>query len=138
MTVVAITVPGQVVVIITGGVAVELAWPGAGLEAAALSLVSVVPMVIVREISRVGDSPTQSLALLSCHDGAELCQQPITPVTQRVHMEIITVLSIRCGCCGPFCCCRSSGIFGGGLHCCSWCCCFFRGCIRAYNIVKST
>ena len=131
MTVVAITVLGQVVVIITGGVAVELTWPGAGLEAAALSLVSVVPVVIVREVSRVGDSPTQSLALLSCHDGAELCQQPITPVTQRVHMEIITVLSIRC-------CCRSSGIFGGGLQCCSWCCCCFRGCIWAYNIVKST
>lgn len=81
MTVVAIIVPGQVVVIITGGVAVELARPGAGLEAAALSLVSVVPVVVMREISSVGDSSAQSLALLACHDGAELCQQPIAPVT---------------------------------------------------------
>ena len=140
MTVVPIIVPGQVVVIITGGVAMELAWPGAGLEAATLSFVSVVPVVVVRERSSVGHSSAQSLALLPCHDGAELCQQPIAPVTQRVDVEILTVLSIRCGSCGrscrPLCCCCRRGGRFRGLYSGSWCCGLFRGCIRAYNIVR--
>ena len=91
MTVVAVIIPGQVVVITTGGVAVELARPGAGLEAATLSLVSVVTVVVVREIPRVGHRSAQSLALLASHDGAELRQQPVAPVTQRVYVEIIAV-----------------------------------------------
>ena len=122
MTVVAVTVPGQVVVIITGGVAVELARPGAGLEAAALSLVSVVTVVVVREIARVGHSSAESLALLASHDGAELGQQPVAPVTQRVHVEIIAVPGIRGGCCCLSCgplggCGRRGGRFGCGPHC---------------------
>ena len=148
MTVVAVIIPGQVVVIITGGVAVELARPGAGLEAATLSLVSVVTVVVVREIARVGHRSAQSLALLASHDGAELRQQPVAPVTQRVHVEIIAVPSLGGGCCrlscGPLGCCgrRGSGRRGGrsgrGPHCGSWCGGFLRGGIRAYNMVGST
>ena len=143
MTVVAVTVPGQVVVIITGGVAVELARPGAGLEAAALSFVSVVSVVVVREIPSVGYSSAQSLALLPRHDGAELGQQPVAPVTQRVHVEIIAAPGLRRGCCrlscGPLGCCgRRGGRFGRGPHSGSWCGRFLRGGVRAYNMVRST
>ena len=143
VTVVAVTVPGQVVVIITGGVAVELARPGAGLETPALSLVSVVTVVVVREIPSVGHSSAQSLALLASHDGAELGQQPVAPVTQRVHVEIIAVPGLGgCCCrlsCGPLGCCgRRGGRSGRGPHCGSWCGGFLGGGIRAYNMVGST
>ena len=121
----------------------ELARPGAGLEAAALSLVSVVAVVVVREIPSVGHSSAQSLALLPGHDGAELGQQPVAPVTQRVHVEIIAVPGLGGGCCrlscGPLGCCgRRGGRSGRRPHCGSWCCGLLRGGIRAYNIVEST
>ena len=137
MTVVAVVVPGQVVVITTGGVAVELARPGAALEAAALSLVSVVSVVVVREIPSVGHSSAQSLALLARHDGAELGQQSVAPVTQRVHVEIIAVPGLGRGCCrlscGPLGCCgRRGGRFGRGLQCGRVC-----GGVRTYNMVRS-
>ena len=107
VTVVAVTIPGQVVIIITGGVTVELPGPGAGLEAAALPLVTVVTVVVVREIPSIRHSSTQSLALLPCHDGAELGQQPVAPVTQRVDVEIIAATGLGCGCCRL--CCRPLG-----------------------------
>ena len=87
----------------------ELARPGAGLEAAALSLVSVVTVVVVREIPRVGHRSAQSLALLASHDGAELRQQPVAPVTQLIDVEVVAVSRLSCRCSA-----LGGGALGGG------------------------
>ena len=69
MTVVTIVVPSKVVVITASGVAVELAWPLAGGEAAALSFVSVISVIVMREELRPLNDPADGLALLAGHNG---------------------------------------------------------------------
>lgn len=132
VTVVTVVVPGEIIVIITSGVAVELARPGAGGEAAALSFVSVVTVVVVREELGAGHRPAQRLALPPCHDGAELCLQSVAPVTELINVEIFAVSSIGsrggrsrgrsrgsrrgcCFCCGRLCCSLCGGFLSGGV-----------------------
>ena len=98
MTVVPIIVPGQVVVVTTSGVAVELVWPGAGGEAATLSLVSVISVIVMREELSPGYHSTHSLTLLPGHDGAELRHQAVAPVTQLIDVEVVAVSRLSCRC----------------------------------------
>ena len=87
----------------------ELARPGAGGEAATLPLVSVVPVVVVREEHSAGHRPAQRLTLPARHDGAELRQQPVAPVTQLIDVEVVAVSRLSCRCSG-----LGGGALGGG------------------------
>ena len=120
MTIMAIIVPGEVI-ITAFCVTIKLVGPRAAIEAATLSFVTIVSMVVVRECSCSWHCPAQRLTLCTSHDGAELCHQAIAPVTQLIDMELITFTyscgGWSCSCCFGCSCCSGSG-------CCFCCCCF--------------
>ena len=90
----------------------ELARPGAGGEAATLPLVSVVPVVVVREEHSAGHRPAQRLTLAARHDGAELRHQAVAPVTELIDVEIMAVP--RVSCCGRL---GGGSLCSGGRSC---------------------